>query len=450
MSAAPDDALYGLDWVALAPCNGSAGGCTDKVTDNVTVLRCPPTIAESAAFTDGTRRTLAHVLDRVQNWLSDDSHDTDARLVVLTRGAIAVDSSEGVTDLGQAAVWGLLRSAQTENPGRILLADVDDWDRGDIAVAETAGRDESQLALRNGVCFAPRLVRTERIDGAELVEVGTWRLATLGNGTLDSRNVALRPWPESKHPLEPGEVRIGVRCTGVNFRDVLITLGLYPDPTAQVGSEGSGVVLEVADDVLGFAPGDRVMGVFFGAGPVVVADHRRIARIPSGWSYAQAAAVPAVFLTAYYALAHLARVSAGERVLVHAATGGVGMAAVQLARHWGLDVYATASPGKWETLRSMGFDDDHIANSRTLEFEQKLSAATDGAGMDVVLDCLKEEFVDASLRLLPRGGRFIELGKSGHPRSRRGSGAASGCSVSSIRSRRTPVPTVCRRCLASW
>ena len=88
------------------------------------------------------------------------------------------------------------------------------------------------------------------------------------------------------------------------------------------------------------------------------------------------------------------------------------MAAVQLARHWGLEVYATASPAKWETLRSMGFDDDHIANSRTIEFEQKFSAATDGAGMDVVLDCLKEEFVDASLRLLPRGGRFIEMGKA--------------------------------------
>jgi acyl transferase domain-containing protein/NADPH:quinone reductase-like Zn-dependent oxidoreductase/NADP-dependent 3-hydroxy acid dehydrogenase YdfG/acyl carrier protein len=411
MSTVADDVVYGLDWVALALCNGGAGGpATDKATDNVTVLRCPPTIADTTAFTDDTRRVLAHVLDRVQNWLSTDSHDADARLVVLTRGAIAVDSSEDVTDLGQAAVWGLLRSAQTENPGRILLVDVDDWASTDVAVTETAGRDESQLAFRDGVCFAPRVVRTERIDGTELVEVGTWRLATLGRGTLDSRNVALRPWPESKRPLGPGQVRLGLRCSGVNFRDVLIALGDSAD--YDVGLEGSGVVLEVADDVLDFAPGDRVMGQFFGAGPVVVVDHRRIVRIPSSWSYEQAAAVPAVFLTAYYALAHVARVSAGERVLVHAATGGVGMAAVQLARYWGLDVYATASPGKWKVLRSMGFDDNHIANSRTLEFEQKFSVASDGSGMDVVLDCLKEEFVDASLRLLPRGGRFIELGKA--------------------------------------
>jgi NADPH:quinone reductase-like Zn-dependent oxidoreductase len=408
MSTVADDALYGLDWVVLAPSNASADGV---VTDNVTVLRCPTTIADSGAVPDGTRRTLAHVLDQIQNWLSSDCHDDDARLVVLTRGAIAVDSSENVTDLAQAAVWGLLRSAQMENPRRILLADVDDWVSADVAVAEAASRDESQLVLRDGVCFAPRLVRAERLEGAELVEEGTWRLATLGNGTLDSRNIALRSCPESKRPLEPGQVRLGLRSSGVNFRDVLIALGDSAD--YDVGLEGSGVVLEVADDVRGFAPGDRVMGQFIGGvGPVVVVDHRRIACVPSGWSYAQAATVPAVFLTAYYALAHVARVSAGERVLVHAAAGGVGMAAVQLAKHWGLDVYATASPGKWDTLRSLGFEDDHIANSRTVEFEQKFSTATGGAGMDVVLDCLKEEFVDASLRLLPRGGRFIELGKA--------------------------------------
>ena len=406
MSGIAEDAVYGLDWVTLPTSNGGAG---DVATDDVTVFRCPTTITESVAMPEATRRTLAHVLDLVQNWLSSDSHD-DSRLAVLTHGAIAVDPSEDVTDLGQAAVWGLLRSAQTENPGRILLADIDDWASADVAVAEMASRHESQLAFRNGLCFAPRLVRTERIDGAELVEQDTWRLATLGDGTLDSRNFALRPWPEARHPLGPGEVRLGLRSTGVNFHDVLTALGHPSD--YDVGVEGSGVVLEVADDVPEFAPGDRVMGQFFGAGPVVVVDHRRIACVPSGWSYGQAATVPAVFLTAYYVLAHGARVRAGERVLVHAATGGVGMAAVQLAKHWGLDVFATASSGKWEVLRSMGFDDNHIANSRTLEFEQKFSAVTGGAGMDVVVDCLKEEFVDASLRLLPRGGRFIELGKA--------------------------------------
>ena len=146
-------------------------------------------------------------------------------------------------------------------------------------------------------------------------------------------------------------MRLAMRCTGVNFRDVLIALD---DSADDLGLEGSGVVLEVADDVLEFAQGDRVMGLLYGAGPVVVVDHRTVARIPSGWSYAQAATVPAAFLTAYFALADLARVSAGERVLVHAATGGVGMAAVQLARHWGLEVYATASPCKVENSARHG------------------------------------------------------------------------------------------------
>lgn len=329
MSAVSDDAVYGLDWVTLPPSDGGAGGLVaGGATDDVTVFRCPTTIAEGVAVPEGTRRTLAHVLDVVQNWLSTDSHDDDARLVVLTHGAISVDSSEDVTDLGHAAVWGLLRSAQTENPGRILLADIDDWASADLAAVELASRDESQIAFRNGVCFAPRLVRTERIDGAELVETGTWRLATLGDGTLDSRNVALCPWPESNRPLGPGQVRLALRCSGVNFHDVLTALGHQSD--YDVGLEGSGVVLEVGDDVLEFAPGDRVMGQFFGAGPVVVVDHWRLARIPSGWSYQQAATVPAVFLTAYYALAHVARVSAGQRVLVHAATGGVGLSLIHI------------------------------------------------------------------------------------------------------------------------
>ena len=408
MSAVADDAIYGLDWVALAP---SDSGTSGPATDELTVLHCPTTSADGDALPDGTRRTLEHALHQVQNWLSNDGNSDDARLVVLTHGAVAVDPSEDVTDLGQAAVWGLLRTAQIENPGRILLADVDDRTVADFAIAETVGRNETQLAFRDGMCLAPRLVCTapERVEGAELVETGAWRLVTLGNGTLDSRNVVLRSSPESKCPLEAGQVLVGVRCTGVNFRDVLYALG---DSADVVGLEGSGVVLEVADDVQGFAPGDRVMCLFYGAGPVVVADHRTIAHIPSGWSYAQAAAVPVAFLTAYFALADLARVSTGERVLIHAAAGGVGMAAVQLARHWGLEVYATASPGKWEALRSMGFDDGHIANSRTVEFEQKFCATTGAQGMDVVLDSLTGEFVDASLRLLPRGGRFIEMGKT--------------------------------------
>jgi polyketide synthase 12 len=406
MSTISDDCLYGLDWVALTPCDGSVAAAD---IEHATVLRCPPTTPDSESLTDEARRALEIVLEQVQAWLSDDSHDEDARLVVLTRGAVAVNSAEDVTDLGQAAVWGLLRSAQTENPGRILLADVRDWARADAAVAEAARSGEPQLALRDGVCLVPRVVRTEGLHDAESFESGTWRLTALGRGTLDSGNVVLRSSPESRRPLEPGQVRLAIHSTGVNFRDVLVALS---DSAGDVGVEGSGIVLEVADDVLEFAKGDRVMYLSHGAGPVVVTDQRMVAHIPSGWSYAQAAAAPAAFITAYFALRDLAQVSAGERVLVHAGTGGVGMATVQLARYWGLEVFATASPAKWDTLRSMGLDDSHIASSRTLEFEQQFAGVSGESGIDVVIDCLTGDFVDASLRLLACGGRFIEMGKT--------------------------------------
>ena len=155
------------------------------------------------------------------------------------------------------------------------------------------------------------------------------------------------------------------------------------------------------------------MGLCFAAfGTTATADRRWLVRIPDHWSFVQAAAVPIVFLTAFYGLVDLAQLAKGEAVLIHAAAGGVGMAASQIARYIGADVFATASPPKWDTLRSLGFDDDHIASSRTLDFEHQFLRFTHGRGVDVVLDCLAGDFVDASLRLLPRGGRFIEMGKT--------------------------------------
>ncbi|MFY9767656.1 MAG: type I polyketide synthase, partial [Mycobacterium sp.] len=162
-----------------------------------------------------------------------------------------------------------------------------------------------------------------------------------------------------------------------------------------------------------FAVGDRVTGLFpEGTGTMAITDARLLMEIPTGWSYADAATAPVVFATAYYALTTLADVKPGQRVLVHAGAGGVGMAAVQLARHFRLEVFATASRRKWDTLRAMGFDDDHIGDSRTLDFEGKFRSVTGDRGMDVVLDSLAGEFVDASLRLVAPGGVFLEMGKT--------------------------------------
>ena len=139
---------------------------------------------------------------------------------------------------------------------------------------------------------------------------------------------------------------MAVRAAGVNFRDVLMSLGMYPGEGV-VGSEVAGVVTETGPGVTGLAPGDRVLGLADGGfGPVAVTDARVAVPVPAGWSFAQAAAVPVVFATAWYALVDLAGARRGQRLLVHAAAGGVGMAAVAIGRHLGLEVFGTASPGK--------------------------------------------------------------------------------------------------------
>jgi polyketide synthase 12 len=222
----------------------------------------------------------------------------------------------------------------------------------------------------------------------------------------------LEPVSDADAALGPGQVRVAVSAVAANFRDVMIALGMYPGQAA-MGIEAAGVVTEIADDVEGVAVGESVMGLFpEGTGSVSVTDVRLLARVPEGWSFTRAAGATVGFATAYYALHDLAHVRTGQSVLVHAATGGVGLAAVQLARHWGLEVFATASRGKWDTLRAWGFDDDHIGDSRSTEFLDKFMAVTGGRGVDVVLNSLAGDFVDASLGLLPRGGMFLEMGKT--------------------------------------
>ncbi len=147
-------------------------------------------------------------------------------------------------------------------------------------------------------------------------------------------------------------------------------------------------------------------------GPRAVGDHRVLARMPEGWSFVQAASVPAVFLTAYLGLVELAGVRRGERVLVHAAAGGVGMAAVQLAGYLGAEVFATAHPSKWGTVEGLGVDPGRVASSRSTEFRERFRQASGGAGVDVVLGSLAGELVDASLDLLGEGGRYLEMGKT--------------------------------------
>ncbi|GFE41882.1 type I polyketide synthase [Streptomyces tubercidicus] len=388
----------------------------DELADEVpavVLVKCAG--AEHRAGTAAGAHTAAHdTLTLVQKWLAD-ARFGGSRLVLLTHGAVSTSDTAHL-DPAQAAVWGLVRAARVENPGRFTLIDLDESSESTAAVSGVLAGGEPEAAVRAGVVHVPRLARVASTDALRRPdnaggEGDAWRLDIADKGTLD--NLFLAECPEAEAELGAGQVRIGVRAGGVNFRDVLNALGMYPGEAGALGSEGAGVVLEVGPGVQDLQPGDRVMGMFFGAfGPLAVADRRLLARIPEGWSFTQAASVPLVFLTAYYALVDLGELQAGESVLVHSAAGGVGMAAVQLARHLGAEVFGTASPGKWETLRSSGLDGAHIASSRDLDFERSFLAETGGRGVDVVLDSLAREFVDASLRLLPRGGRFLEMGKT--------------------------------------
>ncbi|MEU1689919.1 SDR family NAD(P)-dependent oxidoreductase, partial [Micromonospora sp. NPDC005707] len=429
--------LLAVDWTPLGPPAGPApsrialvgpaavpDGVTDLRYDSLTAL--DEALAEGAPLPDvlafaapaqtgtdvpeGAYESARQVLDLLRSGLADERYP-DVPLLVLTAGAVAVGSGDTVDDLGGAAVWGLVRTAQSEYPGRVVVADLDglpsSWQA--LPAALTAG--ETQLAFRDGEAYAPRLGRLP--DGQRLAPpagVAAWRVDVPAPGTLES--LELVPCDADEQPLAPGQVRLAVRAAGLNFRDVLLALDMYPG-SALIGTEAAGVVVEVAGDVTGLAPGDRVMGLVTGGmGPYAVTDRRLLTRMPPGWSFAEAATVPVTFLTAYYGLVDLAGLRPGETLLVHAAAGGVGMAALQLARHWGVEVYATASPGKWPAVRGLGVAEDHLASSRTLDFEPAFLAATGGRGVDVVLDALAREFVDASLRLLPRGGRFIEMGKT--------------------------------------
>jgi NADPH:quinone reductase-like Zn-dependent oxidoreductase/acyl carrier protein len=355
------------------------------------------------------RGAVHRVLAFAQDLLRDERL-SDVRLTALTRGAVAVDPGEDVPDLAAAAARGLLRSAQSENPGRFRLLDVDGRPESWRALTTALTLDEPEVAVRSGRLLAPRLARTTASPLTPPTTDEPWRLDTQGDGGLNS--LALLPAPAATAPLAPHEVRIAVRAAGVNFRDVAIALGIVPDQTV-MGTEGAGVVLQVGSEVTDLTAGDRVFGLLHGCfSPVTVAERRALVRMRPGWTFAEAASWPTVFLTAYYGLVDLARAGRGESLLVHAAAGGVGMAAVQLGRHLGLEVYGTASAGKEPVLRACGLDDAHIASSRTLDFGPRFRVATDGRGVDVVLNSLTGDFVDASMELLAPGGRLIEMGKA--------------------------------------
>ncbi|WP_432046136.1 SDR family NAD(P)-dependent oxidoreductase [Streptomyces asiaticus] len=383
------------------------------------VFVCGPHPAEGGAE-DGLRRTR-RLLAAAQALTA--RFPEPPRLYAATSGARTVTPGD-LADPGQSALRGLLRVLALEHPElRATFVDTDPAapDRlADTLAAELlADGPEDEIALRDGARYTAELdhaplTDTERTTAAaRTVRCGTdgFRLRAGRLGDLGSLELTTHP----RRPPGPGEVELRVLAAGLNFRDVLTAMGLLPgdkDIRYRLGFECAGEVSAVGPGVDHLRAGDRVVaadvhGGAFGSFTVVPADHT--APLPEGLDPHTAAGLPIAFLTAWYALRHIGRVSAGERVLIHSATGGTGLAAIAVARLLGAEVLATAgSAEKRRFLRGMGIA--RVMDSRSLDFRDEVMEATGGEGVDVVLNSLSGAAIRAGLECLRPFGRFVELG----------------------------------------
>ncbi|MGO9112136.1 MAG: SDR family NAD(P)-dependent oxidoreductase [Thermoguttaceae bacterium] len=336
------------------------------------------------------------------------------RLWLVTRGAHAAGDASALA-LAQSPIWGLGRVVAAEHPELgCTRIDLDPADRGDevnqLAEEIWFGQHEDQVAYRGGERLVARLRRLDHVEAGILqVPRGRpYRLEITSRGQLD--NVTLQP--ANRQSPGPGQVEIKVRATGLNFRDVLNVLNLYPGDPGPLGGECAGEIVAVGPGVGQFKPGDPVVGLApasFASYVTTLAEF--VALKPEHLSFEEAATIPICFLTVQHALRRLGRIQPGERVLIHAASGGVGLAAIQIARQVGAEIFATAgSTRKREYLQSLGIQ--HVMDSRTLDFADRIREATGGEGIDLVLNSLTGETIGASLSVLRQGGRFLELGKT--------------------------------------
>jgi len=339
------------------------------------------------------------------------------RIWLVTRGAQAAGSGDhGAAEaLAQSPLWGLGRVIAAEHPE--LACTRVDLDPSQPAVAaEQLAREvltppgEDQVVYRGGERRVARLRHLHRgAEGTlELPPGRPYRLEITSRGQLD--NVTLRA--VSRPQPGRGQVEIKVRATGLNFRDVLNVLNLYPGDPGPLGGECAGEVVAVGPGVEHVKPGDAVVALApasFASYALTLGEF--IAPKPEHLSFEEAATIPICFLTAHLALRRLANLQPGQRVLIHAASGGVGLAAIQIARRLGLEIFATAgSPRKREYLRTLGIE--RIYDSRSLEFAPQVLADTHGEGVDAIVNSLTGETIGASLSTLRAGGHFLELGKT--------------------------------------
>ncbi|PSB08743.1 polyketide synthase [Pleurocapsa sp. CCALA 161] len=355
----------------------------------------------------------------------------------VTRNAQPVNHDQFMPGISNSCLWGMQKAIALEHPElRCVGIDIDSLGNAAANIFQELCESKiEQVAYRNHQRYVSRLARSE--NRKNIVEAGwaigeavavdrypgiskvlhpkgqsptqrkeNFQLCINNPGNLDS----LQWQSVNRKQPQDHEIEIEVKATGLNFRDVMVALDLYPDETKFLGLECAGIVTQLGKDVTSFKIGDEVMAIAdHSFSQYLVVNSLLAINKPASFSLLEAATIPVTFLTAYYTLVYVAKLQPGEKVLIHAAAGGVGLAAIQIAQHLDAEIYATASTSKWSLLESMGVK--QIMNSRSLDFAEEIMVATAGKGVDVVLNSLSGEFIAKSMAVLNDQGRFIEIGK---------------------------------------
>ncbi len=356
---------------------------------------------------------LFSVVHLVQAW-EKTTADASVPLILVTRGAQSVGDNRMSVSMAQSPVIGLGRVIANEYPRlRCKLVDLDPVD--DRAVEAlfdelTVQDDKDEIALRNDERYVHRFVPSTGAGQRSVCRDEAYRLTIARPGSLDD----LTPRVLHRQAPPPGHIEIEVVAAGLNFSDLMKSLGIYPglgDGPIPLGAECSGRITAVGEGEHDLRIGDEVLAIApFAFGSHVITRAELAAPKPRKWTFEEATTLPIAFLTAIYALEHLGHLSTGERVLIHSATGGVGLAAIQLARRVGAEIFATAgTPEKRAHLKEMGIK--HVMDSRSLAFAEEVMEQTSGQGVDVVLNSLAGEALVRSFECLADYGRFLEIGK---------------------------------------
>lgn len=393
------------------------GWTLDAVIEDDTKAVESAEAALSTQLRDVSIMPFVHIVHAIQARGSG----TPAQLWVVTQCGRYIVTGEKQQPL-QGAIWGMAGIAAQEYAQiKVVLADLgaapSELDTTHLAGEFVAGGSgEDQIGFRDGQVLASRLAQagdpaTTRVVHGKLSE-HPCRLEIAKAGHLDG--LVLRAIPRTAPG--PGEVEVEVRAAGLNFRDTLRAMGLYPaeEDTPAVGLEAAGVISRVGEGVTEFKVGDEVIGIGSGSfGTHITTPAAFCAPRPRGMNMEEAAALTGVLMTAYVSLVWIGHVAAGERVLIHSAAGGVGLAAVQICKHFGCEIFATVGrKEKREYLeRECGIPADHIFSSRNVGFVDGIRELTNGEGIDVVLNSLMGEGLLRSFELLRHQGRFLEIGK---------------------------------------